>query len=466
MTTTHLHALFGLVIFVVTLWAARHALFFKREPRSAQAWLLFIFLLPPLGAIAYYLLGVNRVQTRARELKGANPVHGASRWRKMERARYGQLDHLGEGISGAPLVGGNRMTALHNGEEAYPAMLAAIDGADRRVWLSSYIFDPDEVGAAFVEALGRARERGIEVRVLVDGVGELYGWPRRITRDLGKADVPVARYLPPRLFPPDSWANLRNHRKVLVVDDHTAFTGGMNIGRRHCHDGDERHRISDIHFRVEGPVVARFAEAFADDWAFTTREPLTLPAPGPVRGEVDCRVIVDGPNEDLDRLKLLLVGAVGVARQRLAIMTPYFLPPRELIATLQAAALRGVEVDLILPERNNLPYVHWATRHMLWEILQWGCRVHYQPPPFAHTKLFLMDGRYALLGSANLDPRSLRLNFELGLESYDRPLVRELLGHFDAVLERSREVTLAEVDSRPWYQRVRDGSAWVFTPYL
>ncbi len=464
--TTLLQTIAGLVALWITLWAGRHALFFKREPRSAQAWLLFILLLPPLGGIAYYFLGVNRVETRARELKGAHPVHGATRRPEAERARYGQLERLGQGVSSAPLVSGNRVTALHNGEAAYPAMLAAIDAAEQRVWLASYIFDPDAVGMRFVDALTRARERGVEVRVLVDGVGELYSWPRRITRTLAGEGVSVARYLPPRLFPPASWLNLRNHRKVLVVDEHTAFTGGMNIGQRHCHDADHPQRTGDIHFRVAGPVVTQFAEAFADDWTFTTGESLALPPPGPASGEADCRVIVDGPNEDLDRLKLLLVGAVGVARRRIAIMTPYFLPPRELIAALQAAALRGVQVDLILPGKNNLAYVHWATRHMLWEILQWGCRVYYQPPPFAHTKLFLMDGRYALVGSANLDPRSLRLNFELGMESYDRPLVEELLEYFDTVLERSREVTLAEVDSRPWYQRVRDGSAWVFAPYL
>ena len=463
--TTLIQFLIGLFVLVATLAAARHALFFKREPRSAQAWLFLILMLPPLGAIAYYILGVNRVETRARELRRSHPVGVVSPRTEAVRERYGPLERLGRALSGAPLVSGNHVAACYSGDECFAAMRAAIDGAQGRVLLQSYIFDPDTVGTAIIEALARAVERGVEVRVLLDGVGELYSWPRRASRLLRDAGVPVARFLPPRLLPPASWLNLRNHRKVLVVDDGIAFTGGMNISARHCRDAG-RHQATDIHFRVEGPVVAQFAQAFADDWSFTTGESLPMSPPAPTRGEGDGRVLVDGPNEDLDRLKLLLVGAVALARRRVAIMTPYFLPPRELIAALQAAALRGVQVDLLLPAQNNLPYMHWATRHMLWEVLQWGVRVHYQPPPFAHGKLFLMDERYALLGSANLDPRSLRLNFELGLETYDRELVGELQHHFDGLMAESRSVTLAEVDSRPWQQRLRDGSAWIFAPYL
>jgi cardiolipin synthase len=380
--------------------------------------------------------------------------------------RYGQLECLGRALSGRPLLPGNRLTVLHDGEATFPAMLAAIEEARESIWLSSYIFDPDRVGQAFVEALAHAVERGVRVRVLVDGVGELYALPRRITPRLRAAGVPAARFLPPRWLPPVSWMNLRNHRKVLTVDDRVAFTGGMNLSVRHCTGDGARHRATDVHFRLEGPVAAQLAEVVAEDWQFVTGEELPAPEPSEPAGEADCRVLVDGPNEDLDRLKLLLVGAVATAKRRVAIMTPYFLPPRELIAALQAAALRGLEVDLLLPAQNNLPYVHWATRNMLWEVLQWGVRVHYQPPPFAHGKLFLVDGEYAVVGSANLDPRSLRLNFELVVETWDRETVSGLQAHFDGLLAHSRAVDLAEVDGRPWYERLRDASAWVFSPYL
>jgi cardiolipin synthase len=175
---------------------------------------------------------------------------------------------------------------------------------------------------------------------------------------------------------------------------------------------------------------------------------------------------MDGPNEDPDKLAMILVAAFGLARRKVMVMTPYFLPSRELIGAMQAAALRGVEVTVVLPVKNNLPFVHWATRNMLWELLQRGVRIFYQPPPFVHTKLFLMDDCYALVGSANIDPRSLRLNFEFALEVFDPDFCEVLQSHFEEARRRSREVTLQEVDSRPFPARTRDALAWLFTPYL
>ena len=147
-------------------------------------------------------------------------------------------------------------------------------------------------------------------------------------------------------------------------------------------------------------------------------------------------------------------------------MTPYFLPPRELVAPLQAAALSGVDVAVVLPARNNLPYVHRATRHMLWELLERGVNVYYQPPPFVHSKLFYVDDYYAQIGSANFDPRSLRLNFEMNVEVYDRDVVTTLAEHFERVRSQSAEVTLAAVDGRRLTTKAVDGAAWLFSPYL
>jgi cardiolipin synthase len=147
-------------------------------------------------------------------------------------------------------------------------------------------------------------------------------------------------------------------------------------------------------------------------------------------------------------------------------MSPYFLPPRELITPLQAAALAGVDVAVILPARNNLPYIHAATRHMLWELLDRGVHVYYQPPPFVHSKLFYVDDHYAQLGSANFDPRSLRLNFEMNLEIYDRDVVTELARHFEDVRGRSRAVTRDDIYQRSFGTKLLDGGAWLFSPYL
>ncbi len=179
-----------------------------------------------------------------------------------------------------------------------------------------------------------------------------------------------------------------------------------------------------------------------------------------------CRAIAEGPNEDFNKLVTILVGAISSARQRVAIVTPYFLPSGEMISALQSAALRGVGVTLILPEKSNLPYMHWATRKMLWEVVGYGVNTYYQPPPFAHTKLFIVDDFYAQVGSANIDSRSLRLNFELNVEVFDRGLVQQLGDYVESTLKRSREVTIEELDGRSLPVRTRDALAWLFSPYL
>ncbi|HEY6837872.1 MAG TPA: phospholipase D-like domain-containing protein [Geobacteraceae bacterium] len=166
------------------------------------------------------------------------------------------------------------------------------------------------------------------------------------------------------------------------------------------------------------------------------------------------------------KLHWIIMGALACAQREVAIMTPYFIPDRPLVAALVTAALRDVKVTLVLPAKNNLPYVHWATRAYLWELLQQGIRVYYQPPPFVHTKMLLVDGVWSLIGSANLDPRSLRLNFELNMEVYDAPFCHELNAEFNTTVLASREVTLEEMDARSLPEKLRDGAAKLFSPYL
>ena len=346
-------------------------------------------------------------------------------------------------------------------------MLREIDAARHHVFLSTYIFETNRTGREFVEALARAAGRGVETRVLIDGIGELYSRPRA-GRLLAARGVKVARFLPPRTLLPEVHINLRNHRKVLLADGRVAFTGGMNIGGRHLADRTANpDRVVDANFRITGPVIQQLQQVFLDDWSFVTGQaPEHFHSADRETGGARCRTIIEGPNEEVDKLLAVLVGAVSAARRQVAIMTPYFIPPRELVGALQAAALRGVDVTVFLPAKNNLPLVHWASRNMLWEVLQRGVRVYEQPPPFVHTKLFLVDGHYVQVGSANMDPRSLRLNFEMVVEVYDREFATIIDRHFEAVRERSQEITLEEVDGRPLPVRVRDGLAWLLTPYL
>ena len=463
----------AVLVTLIGIACAIHALLNKREPRAALGWVGVCLLVPLLGGILYVLFGINRVHARARRLKqedrhqpeldetpaaGDGPVTGVT-------PTLSQLVYLSGSLQGWPLTSGNRVAALHDGAQAYPAMLEAIGAATERVYLSSYIFD---AGLNFDEALAAAKQRGAEVRVLVDGIGELYSWPH-ISRRLRRLGITCHRFNPPSLLPPSLQVNLRNHRKILVVDGHTAFAGGMNIGRRHLvADDASAPEVIDMHFHFEGPVAGQLEAAFLEDWERATSAPAPSvpPLPGGPAGTSVCRVLTDGPGEEMDKLTMVLTGAVALARREILVMTPYFLPPRELLGAFVGAALRGVDVSIILPATNNLPPVHWATRRMLWELLNRGVRVYYQPGPFVHSKLFVVDGEYLQVGSANLDPRSLRLNFELAVEIYDRELAGAMAEHCREARRRGEEITLKGLDQRPLWQRLRDSVAWLLSPYL
>jgi cardiolipin synthase len=295
-----------------------------------------------------------------------------------------------------------------------------------------------------------------------------YGWPP-VHTVLARAGVPVARFLPPLSASGAAFFNLRSHRKVLVVDGRTAFCGGMNIRRHHLVAAGGRRATRDVHFRLAGPVVGQLMGAFAEDWASTTGELLEGPAwhAEPTgAGSIAARAITDGPDIDLDVIRGVFLGALAAARTRVTIVTPYFLPDQAMVAALAVAALRGVQVTIVLPAHGNIPLVRWATPAMLWQVLQPGCRVFLTPPPFDHAKLLTVDGAWVLFGSTNWDPRSVRLNFELDVECYDPVLAATVEAIIAERLREAREITLSDVDGRSLPVKLRDGVARLFSPYL
>lgn len=465
-----------LVSAVCGLWAAGHALLYKRDPRSALVWVTLSLTVPMLGALSYWMLGINRITRRAlrwRQRGQTLRVDGRlTAWPECSAPLPVPFEHLrdlvalGDRVARNRLQAGNRIELLENGEQAYPAMLAAIEQAQETINISSYIFDGDGVGRSFVVALAAAVQRGVAVRVIVDALGERYS---KISAREALADsgVDIRLYLPLSQGP---FVNLRNHRKLLIVDGVTAFTGGMNIRSRHCVTQTALNEATaDLHFKVQGPVIADLQRIFLEDWYFVSGQvlddPRFFPVPVLCGGSV-MRAIGDGPDREFRKLEWIVMGALSAARKRVRIMTPYFIPDRPMIIALTTAALRGVEITLVLPGHNNLPFVAWASRASYWELLKNGIRIFEQQLPFAHTKLFQVDDCWTLIGSANLDTRSLRLNFELNLSVYDQPFAAAINRHFDAALANSRSVTLAEVDGRSLPVRLRDGVARLFSPYL
>ena len=474
----HLAAGFDLA---ACLLASGHALLHKRDNRAATIWIGIVWGLPALGPLLYLIFGVNRIRRHALKLgihkNYSRPV--PEDLGEPEPVGAEHLKHIARVVNrvvAQPLTAGNRIEPLTNGDEAFPAMLTAIAGARTSITLCSYIFDNDRSGRQFVAALAAAQARGVAVRVLVDAAGTRYSFPP-ITWRLRRAGLPYARFLPTSLLTPWRLAtlNLRNHRKLLVVDGRQAFTGGMNLrhGNRLIPGAEPLAplpaRVQDLHFVVTGPVVGELQGTFANDWAFTTGETLTGDTwfpPLTETGEVIARVVPDGPDADFENARWTFLAALAEAQHSVQIITPYFLPDTALISALNLAALRGVRVDIILPAKNNLPFVDWASRALWWQVLERGCRIWLTPPPFDHTKLMVVDGHWVALGSANWDARSLRLNFELNLECYGRDFAHTMVTLVERKLAVAREVTLAEADRRPGWQRLRDAAARLFAPFL
>ena len=462
---------FGAAVLVAALLASGHAVIYKRESRSASLWVVLIWVMPALGPILYLLMGVNRVQRRAARLRAYMVRHRPDPLTvrgEPTGTHLAPLARMLDNVIEQPLLAGNSVEDLVNGAQAYPAMLEAIDAARHSVMLASYIFNGDGIGARFVDALIRAKERGVQVRVLVDDVDVRFT-RSNAAKPLRKAGVPLGVFNPPFVPARLNSMHLRNHRKILVVDGTLGFTGGMNVDRRYWNPDAPDEAFRDLHFRLRGPVVAQLSEVFAEDWQFATGETLRgAPwfVPLGAEGEVLARVIDDGPDDPSEPLRWSIVSGLNQAQRSVKILTPYFVPDSSLITGLDFAAMRGVDVDIVLPETSDLPHVHWAAWGQLWQVLERGCRLWLNPGPFDHSKLMVVDGAWTLLGSANWDARSLRLNFELNVECYSVEFGARMDGLVQARINAAQPVTIDQVNARSLPVKLRDGVARLFAPFL
>jgi cardiolipin synthase len=445
-----------------------HVLLRKREVASAVGWIGFAWFAPITGSIVYALLGVNRVRRRAQLLRPDDRRRpGGGDWPAPRGEPH--LDPLRHGIgrlTGRKVLPGNRIGIFQNGDAAYPPMLAAIDAAHHSIGLSSYIFRNDVWGGRFIEKLIAAQRRGVQVRVLIDGIGG--GWLlSRAYRRLRRHDVPAARFLHSLLPWRMPFVNLRSHRKILVVDGAIGFTGGMNIGDENVLATHPKEPVQDTHFRIDGPVVCQLTEAFAQDWAFATGENLDGEIWFPEladAGPAPARIVDDGPAETLEKVAFSILQAISCARNSVAVMTPYFLPDERMITALSLAAMRGVAVDVVIPGKSNKNSVDRATRANVAPLLAAGVNIWRSPPPFHHTKLMTVDGEWSLIGSANWDIRSFRLNFELCVEAYERDLAARLSALMHS--NRGPALTEAELQQRTLGRRLRDAAWRLLMPYL
>lgn len=457
---------------VVALVASAHVLLHKTEVRSAFGWIGIIWLSPLLGGLLYYLFGINRVTRRA--MRFERRAHNRDKSEEHGNLppvapHLRNLAETGGRITGVGLTAGNALTLYHGGDAAYPVLLEALANARHSIAMSAYIFRPDQVGNAVIDALVTAHHRGVEVRVLVDGVGGGYiltpAW-----RQLIRAGVPAARFL--HTFVPwrMPFLNMRSHKKLLIVDGRLGFCGGLNIGAENCRDyPTKRNRVDDFHARLEGPVVRHLMETFARDWNFVTGDTLAGERwwpPLEAKGAVFARGVSSGPDADLYHAETIFGAALTQAKQRVRIVTPYFLPDDRLLFAIRQAQLSGVDVQILIPQKSDYRFLDWAIRAHLRFFPSVASSIALMPPPFEHAKLMTVDGAFAYFGSSNWDTRSLRLNFEFDLECYDRDFCAVLDAQLDRLAARAILVDRTALSTAPLPARLRDAAVRLFLPYL
>ena len=462
----------AIISILVGILTAGHAVVFKRDPRSAILWLQTFVILPIIGSALYLFLGINRYQRRARGWRSVALTDGDS---------YLSTDSVPPSLKSlSTLVGratslnlteGNRIEPLVGGAQAYPAMLDAIEGAQHSIALSTYIFDRKGIGERFIQALTSAHRRGVKVRVLIDDVHVRLSLNSAF-RALADAGISVASFnstlVPARLHA----FNLRNHRKILVVDGVRGFSGGMNIQASYWRQESPEKSFRDLHFQIAGPVVNHLRIAFSRDWLDTTGEELDddfwskIPPQKSSTGTTCARGIEAGPDETLDRMRWVFLGALSSAQHTVRIWTPYFLPDPSLLSAISTALLRGVRVEILTPAQGDHRIVSWAAQAHYWQVLENGGEIFLRKNPFDHTKLMLVDGQWACIGSANWDARSLRLNFEFNVELYDQELCRTLEKLFVQARGDSYQLKSTDLVALPFPVKLRNGIARLFSPVL
>ncbi|MCB9092350.1 MAG: cardiolipin synthase [Halobacteriovoraceae bacterium] len=471
---SYLKLIFVSILIFISLLTSFHAVIYKSDPRSAVGWFAFILTAPILGTLTYFFLGLNRVQRKGLRLDQL-PRSNNNSIPKINESNISSEFHfllkVGKNLSYSPLCSIDTITPLNTGDQAYPQMLKAIETAKNSITLYSYIFHYDKVGKLFVDSLAQASQRGVFIRILVDGVGSQSSLSK-LQESFEKANITFDIFLPVLWRP--RFANLRNHRKILVIDNQMAFVGGLNIAQDYWPQIYPEKPVLDFHFSLEGEIVRYIQAVFVDDWKFVTQEDLVqklLLEDSPtfnVKSEKNAygRIITSGPGDNSEKMQWHFISAINNAQNSIKIVSPYFLPSKAVSSALVYASLRGIKVEIIIPQKTDHQIINWAQQASLHELLSKGCHLYFSQAPFDHSKILIIDDNYSSIGSSNWDVRSLRLNFEMNIEIGNKDLAESLIQVFKDKKKKARIYTLEEYNNRTFLVKLRGGFARMLSPYL
>jgi cardiolipin synthase len=452
----------------------------RRSPVATLAWVLALAWFPVVGILLYLLIGPRRLRRKKLRHRRSRSrvIEGSQGWREpADEGAYATLPTR-NGLPLVKLAGSTRQAApsrsarvdlLVGGDACYEAIQRAISSARHHVHLEYYTWEPDRVGTRFRDLLCDKARSGVEVRLLIDAIGSAW-FGRRFARPLREAGVQFARFNPISLarLRPDL-VNFRTHRKIVVCDGQVGFTGGINICDEQAESVKGTQAWRDTHVRIDGLPVCDLQLAFFEDWHFATGSAPSareyFPEPRCEASGPWVQILASGPDDDAYAIEKFCFAAIAGAQRRVLVTTPYFVPNEPLLLALTTAALRGVEVQILVPQRSDSRLVTAAARTYFEELVRVGVRVHQYESSMLHAKTLVVDN-LAMVGTANMDNRSFRLNFEVAAVLLDEGIAGSLAATFQADLQHSVEYRLQLGQQNPVWQRLSEATARLLSPLL
>ena len=455
----------------------------RRDPGKSWAWITAIILLPILGIVLYMVFGRNHRKEKLYNRKGLMDLEVQLETlsaRQIYELNNPTLQHRPEILRNKDIItlllnnnkslltARNKATVLHDGMATFTSIIEELKKAKTFIHIEYYIFEKDRVGREIAGILMDKAREGVEVRFIYDDVGS-WGLSPAFLHRMKKAGVKVhcfQRVVFPFLT---SKINYRNHRKIVVIDGEVGFTGGINIAKRYV-TGTKLGVWRDTHLKIEGEAVSTLNTVFAMDWNFVSGEKLNdtdkyYPA-SPVDVETPIQIASSGPDSDWASIMQAFFAAMTKAKDHIYIATPYFLPNQAIMTAVEVAAMSGVDVRILLPERSDSKIVHWATKSYISELLDARVKVYMYKKGFNHSKLIMIDTQFNSVGTANMDNRSFDVNFEVTAILYDRKVAEDLEEKFLEDLRDSEQVTKMDWENRPAWDKFREGLARLFAPLM
>lgn len=455
----------------------------KRDPVRAISWIVVIISLPFFGFLCYIIFGRNYRKQRIFKYKVKSDIKYFNYIvkRQLYKVNSNFFDKREEvdsnkdiitlllNNSSSPLTYKNNVTILNNGENAFPEIIEALKNAQNYIHLEYYMFIDDNIGSEIIDILCKKSKSGVSVRLIYDDIGS-WRFSNKSIKKLRHSGVEVVSFMPV-LFPIlTSKINYRNHRKIIVIDGKIGFTGGMNIADKYIHGEKKLGKWHDVHLKIEGRAIMSLQLTFTKDWFFLTGEDIKntnlFPAFTPKEGDTIMQIVTSGPDSHWASIMQAFFKAISQAKEQINIASPYFSPSESILTALKVAALGGIEVNVMIPSKNDSPIVYWATRSYVSELLEAGVNVYIYRDGFNHSKLITIDSEFSAIGSANMDIRSFEYNFEITAFIFDREKTSELKNIYYNDIKKSKKLSKSSWSHRSRKDKTKESICRITSPLL